>query len=143
MTTTRRALLGRTPNEIGADFEEKVAKTIDGEEVKQSGGGKFWKLDVTGGMRFVMSCKATTKRTLTITPELIREAKRAVSGPLGRGDGSRWAIAIEVDGEAAVLMSLEDFAELQRMPPEERSTRPSKAAERRAKVGRSPLSRSG
>lgn len=133
----------RTPNEIGDDFEAKVVTTLAGDKVKQSGGGSFWKLDVRGGMRFVLSLKATTKRTLTITPELIREAKRAARGPVGSGDGSRWAIGTEIDGEACILISLESFADMQRAEPSERPIRSSKAAERRARVGRSPMSRSG
>jgi hypothetical protein len=133
----------RTPNEIGDDFAKRVVTELDGNEVKQSGGGSFWKLDVRGGMRFVLSLKATTKRTFTVTPEMVREAKRAACGPVGSGDGSRWAIGVEIDGEAVILTSLEDWADMQRAEPAERPIRASKAAERRAKVGRSPLSRSG
>lgn len=123
----------RTPNEIGDDFERRVEKALAGERVKQSGGGRFWKLDVRGRLRQIVSCKATTKPYIRITDEMILEAKEAARGMRGTGDGYSWAIAAEIAGTAVMIVPLDDYAHIltdeidhsQLIPP-------SKAAQRRA-----------
>lgn len=136
----------RTSNEIGDAFEDRVQAVLGGERVRQSGGGNFFKLDVTDSARIVWSCKATAsgKRVVTpffkLTAELIREAKRAARGVLGSGDNYKWAIAAEIEGEAVVIMGLEDYAELMKKAANgEGYIQPSKADERRARARRSLL----
>lgn len=105
----------RTPNEIGDDLEERVGQVLGGERVKQSGGGKFWKLDrrtAFGVVRLVWSCKNTDKPYIRITKDMLREAQEAARGMRGSGDGYSAGMVIGVDGEAYVLTHLDDYAEL-------------------------------
>lgn len=132
----------RTPNEIGDDFEDRVKRALGGERVKQSGGGKFWKLDVRDRWSFVWSCKATTRGALRITGDMIREAKRAARGVVGTGDKFKWGIAVEIDGEAGVFVPLDDFAEMLTAEPESGQHIPAGVAKTRTKRAMSsPMSR--
>lgn len=134
----------RTPKEIGDELEERAQQALGGEPVKQSGGGKFFKLDVrskAGLFRFVWSCKNTDKPYLRITKDMLREAKEAARGMRGSGDGylPGMVIAIE-DGEAYALVPLDGFAELLTAEPEAVTTiAPSKGAQRRAGARRLKL----
>lgn len=122
----------RTPNEIGNDLEERVAKRLGGKRVPMSGGGSFWKLDVRGGS-FIYSCKATEKRYLRVTTDMFREALRAARGMRGTGDGVRAGVIAEVDGKAVVCIDLDDFAEILTGDIEPYIA-PSKAYQRRMKA---------
>ncbi len=102
----------RTPNEIGAELETRVVEKLGGKLVPQSGGGKFWKLDVRGGV-FIWSCKATEKRYLRVTLDMFREALRAAKGMRGSGDGVRAGVITELEGgKVIVSIELDDFAEI-------------------------------
>lgn len=130
----------RTPNEIGDALEERARKTLQGDRVKQSGGGKFFKLDVRDRMRFIWSCKATDKPYLRITKELILEARTAARGMRGTGDNYKGGIIAEVDGIAVVVIELDDFAEIVTAKPGDVPLiAASKANERRHKARRSIL----
>ena len=130
----------RTSNEIGEDLEARAQRVLQGERVKQSGGGKFWKLDVRDRLRFIWSCKATTKPYLRVTKELILEARAGARGMRGAGDGFRAGLIAEVDGIAVVVIELEDFADLITAEPGETPLLvPSKATERRSRAKRSLL----
>lgn len=126
----------RTTKEIGDELELRAQTVLNGEKVKQSGGGKFWKLDVRTGiglLRFVWSCKNTDKDYIRITADMLREAREAARGMRGTGDGYTAGMVIGVAGRAYVLTELEDFGEI--LTAETSSVtpiEPSKAAQRRA-----------
>jgi hypothetical protein len=124
--------MSRTPNQIGDDLEDRVQRRLGGERVKQSGGGRFWKLDVKGGT-FIWSCKATEKSYLRVTTDMFREAMRAARGIRGTGDGVRAGVITEVDGKAIVSIDLEDFADIMTGDIEPYLA-PSKARERRLRA---------
>lgn len=88
---------------------------LSGRLVPQSGGGKFVKLDQVDGSRLVVSAKATTKirdTGLRAIRDLWREAVRGSRGLQGHGDGARPACAFELEGEALILLRLDDYAAL-------------------------------
>lgn len=125
----------RTPNQIGEDAERRAQRILGGERVKQSGGGKFWKLDVRGGV-FIWSVKATaTKRRIHVTLDLFREAYRAARGVVGTGDGVRAGIITDEDGELIAHIPIQDLADLLTGEIEPYMT-PSKARERRLRARR-------
>lgn len=134
------SIVPRTSNEIGKALERRAQKILAGERVIQSGGGRFWKLDVRDRLRFIWSCKATDKPYLRVTKDLLLEAREAARGMRGTGDDYKPGLITEVDGVAVVVIELEDFAALftgsvdpsQFIPP-------SKAAERRARARGSRL----
>lgn len=128
-------MAGKTPNQIGDDAERRVQDVLGGERVVQSGGGKFWKLDVRGGV-FIWSVKATaSKRRIAVTMELFREAYRAARGVAGTGDGVRAGVITEEDGELIAHIPLQDLADL--LTGEiETYIQPSKARERRLRARR-------
>jgi hypothetical protein len=137
-------MMTRTPNEIGNALEERARKALSGERVTQSGGGKFWKLDVrsrVGWIRFVWSCKGTDKHYLHVTTDMLREAREAARGMRGTGDGYTAGMVLGIGEEAYVLVRLDDFAELMAANPSTvaSATRSSKAAERRAGARRFKL----
>lgn len=107
----------RTPNEIGSDAEEHAASVLGARLVPASGSGKFLKLDVNDKSKFIYSVKASESlaaTSLRAIAKLWREAIRGARGFSGHGDGAKPAMIFEVDGEALVLMRLEDHAELAR-----------------------------
>jgi hypothetical protein len=119
-------------NEIGSKAEDRVVALLDGIPVPQSGGGKFWKLDVRGGM-FIVSVKATEKDRLVLTPDMFREAYRAAHGIRGSGDGVRAMLVGEVAGKLFAIVELDTIAEL--LTGEmETYMQPSKARERRMRA---------
>jgi PHD/YefM family antitoxin component YafN of YafNO toxin-antitoxin module len=120
---------GNRSREIGDSLERRAQRILGGTRVKQSGGGKFWKLDLSDKASFIYSCKATTSGAIRITGELMREARRAARGAVGTGDSFKPAIIAEVDGEAVVIISLEDFAYYM-TNPNERYITESKSSER-------------
>lgn len=132
----------RTPNEIGDALEARAEIVLGGERVIQSGGGKFWKLDVKDKGSFIWSCKATTKNYIRITGEWIREARRAARGVIGTGDKFKWGMVLEVDGIAGVFVPLEDFADLVTEEPElSRYLQPEKGRVRNKRAKSNPLDR--
>lgn len=134
------AVLKRTSNQIGDALEERARKALGGERVKQSGGGKFWKLDVRDQFRFIWSCKSTDKLYLRLTKDLVLEARAGARGMRGSGDQYKGGIIAEIDGIAVVVIELDDFAELITAKPGDIPLLPpSKAAERRHRARRSML----
>ena len=130
----------RTPNEIGDALEARGAKAFAGRRVSQSGAGKFYKLDVTAFTCLVLSCKATTHKSIHITKGMLKEAMRAARGILGHGDSFFPGHVAEVDGEAYLVLRLDDAIEMLTNP--ELALLPqSKAQERRARADTSPLRR--
>lgn len=73
----------KTAKEIGDRVEKYAAKILKGKKHKQSGGGKFIKLDV-GDKEFVYSCKGTLKDRIVITSDMVREAIIGSHGPRGK-----------------------------------------------------------
>lgn len=98
-------------NQIGDRAENAVTSLLGGTRVPQSGGGRFWKLDVRGGV-FIVSVKGTDKDRLVLTPDMFREAYRAAHGTRGTGDGVRAMLVGEVGGKLIGAMELETIAEL-------------------------------
>jgi hypothetical protein len=95
----------------GYSFEQRVADTLGGVSVPQSGGGKFWKSDVKDKV-FIWYCKATEKDYFRFTKRMLDEALVAVKGALSVGDSACLGLAFELDGEAFVALRLDDFADL-------------------------------
>ena len=50
-----RLSVTETPNQIGRRAEDRAAEILEGARVVQSGGGKFLKLDVKDGVKFIYS----------------------------------------------------------------------------------------
>lgn len=87
-----------TPHEIGAHLEKKAGRYLQGIQVVQSGGGKFWKLDVAAG-NFLLSCKATLNNGIRVTSDMLHECRRAARGLQGRGDRFVPGLLLEIEGE--------------------------------------------
>lgn len=134
-------MTNRTPKEIGDALEIRAETVLGGSRVPQSGGGKFWKLDLKDKGRFIWSCKATTKNYIRLTGDLIREARQAARGVAGTGDKFKWGIISEIDGIAIVSLPLEDFADIVTAEAEGRYIESSKGAERSKRAKQNPLDR--
>jgi len=132
----------RSSNQIGDELENDLRSVLGGRRVAQSGGGAFWKGDVGDDDKFLWMAKATDRGGFRITTSLLQEAIRAVRGTLGRGDGWKPGVAVKVEetGEIWCLIRAADLAELMTRPPEDRPKEAGKAAERRARAIRRPLS---
>lgn len=132
--------MARTPNEIGEALEVRARRALNGERIRQSGGGKFFKSDVRDKLRMLWECKATDRHFFRITKELILKARAAARGQRGAGDGYRWGIITEVEGTAVVIVELDTWVEVVTGDPAEvRYIEPDKAAVRRASARRSLL----
>jgi hypothetical protein len=132
--------MAETPNQIGSRAENRAAEILQGARVVQSGGGKFIKLDVRDGVKFIYSVKAS--RSLRDTAlraiwKLWIEARKGARGPAGHGNDAKPALIVEVDNELLVLTRLADHAALAtgEIAPHIVS---SKAQDRRAKALRNP-----
>ena len=51
--------MSETANQIGRGAEDRAAEILQGARVVQSGGGKFLKLDVKDGVKFIYSIKSS------------------------------------------------------------------------------------
>jgi len=129
-----------TPNQIGRAAEDRAAEILQGARVVQSGGGKFLKLDVRDGVKFIYSIKSS--RSLRDTAmraiwKLWGEARTGARGPAGHGNDAKPALIFEIESELLVLMRLEDHAAMAtgEIAPHIVS---SKAQDRRAKALRNP-----
>jgi hypothetical protein len=129
-----------TSNEIGRNAEDRVATILHGARVVQSGGGKFLKLDVKDGLKFIYSVKAS--RVLRDSAnraiwKLWMEACKGARGPAGHGNNAKPALVFEINNELLVLTRLEDHAALSTgdQAPHIPS---SKAAQRRARALSNP-----
>ena len=130
-----------TADEIGRAAEDRAAEILQGSRIVQSGGGKFLRLDVKDGVKFIYSIKATTRLADTAIRaiwKLWMEARQGARGPAGHGNDAKPALIFEVNGELLVVMRLTDHAELATGEAEPYIV-PTKAQERRAKALRSPL----
>lgn len=108
---------------------------LSGRLVPQSGGGKFVKLDQVDGSKLVVSAKATSNvrsTGLRAIRDLWREAVRGSRGLQGHGDGARPACAFELEGEALLLIRLDDYAALA-TGEAEAYIQPDKGQQRRSK----------
>jgi hypothetical protein len=104
-----------TPNEIGDDFERQVSQVSGGRRVIQSGGGKFYKLDIRDGGNFILSCKASRgsgDSAIRAIRNLWREAVRGARGLQGHGDSAKPAMAFELDNDSLILLRLDDWIAL-------------------------------
>ena len=129
-----------TSNEIGRSAEDQVAAILTGARVVQSGGGKFFKLDVKDVGKFIYSIKASrAMRDSSIRAiwKLWTEAKKGARGPVGHGNNAKPAMVFEINNELLVLTRLEDHAALAtgEIKPYIAST---KAQQRRANALRNP-----
>ena len=117
-----------------------MAAILHGARVVQSGGGKFLKLDVRDGIKFIYSVKATEflrDSAVRAIWKLWLEARKGTRGPAGHGNDAKPALIFEINNELLVLTRLEDHAAL--ATGEIASYIPSsKAAERRAHALRNP-----
>jgi hypothetical protein len=130
-----------TSNDIGDAFESHVASRLAGKRVGGSGSGRWLKLDVSDKFKLIVSCKASQSlkdTALRAIAKLWREAERGAMRHGGHGDGARPAMAFEVDGEALLLIRLDDWVEMA-MGDAEPYITPSKAEQRRANANRSFL----
>jgi hypothetical protein len=130
----------KTANEIGDDSERRVLKILQGERVKQSGGGKFFKSDVRDRLRIIWEVKGTSGDGFRVTRDLLRKARDAARGMKGTGDNYLAGVIIVFeDGKAYEIMELEDHVSIITADPSDAPRLPaSKAAERRAR-GRGSL----
>jgi hypothetical protein len=130
----------KTANEIGDDAERRVRNLLQGERVKQSGGGKFYKSDVRDRLRVIWEVKGTSGDGFRVTRDLLRKARDAARGMRGTGDNYLpGVIVVFDDGKAYAIMELEDHVGIITADPTEAPRLPaSKAAERRAR-GRGSL----
>jgi hypothetical protein len=130
-----------SPNEIGESAEQRAAEILQGSRVVQSGGGKFLKLDVKDGAKFIYSIKASTNLAQTATRAIWKlwvEARRGARGPAGHGNDAKPALIFEIEGELLVISRLTDYADLVTRAIEPYIV-PTKAQERRARAIRSPM----
>jgi hypothetical protein len=130
-----------SPNEIGESAEQRAAEILQGSRVVQSGGGKFLKLDVKDGAKFIYSIKASTTLAQTATRAIWKlwvEARRGARGPAGHGNDAKPALIFEIEGELLVISRLTDYADLVTRAIEPYIV-PTKAQERRARAIRSPM----
>jgi len=130
-----------TPNEIGRTTEDRAAEVLQGSRVVQSGGGKYIKLDVRDGAKFVYSVKASTtlaQTALRAIWKLWMEARQGARGPAGHGNEAKPAMIFEINGELLVLTRLADYADLATGAIEPYIA-PTKAQERRSRALRSPM----
>jgi hypothetical protein len=129
-----------TSNQIGRSAEDRVAAILDGARVVQSGGGKFVKLDVKDGLKFIYSVKASRSlkdTAMRAISKLWTETRIGSRGPAGHGNNAKPALVFEINGELLVLTRLEDHALL--ATGEEAPYIPSsKAAARRARAISNP-----
>jgi len=105
--------MSETPNQIGSSAEKRVEEILSGARVVQSGGGKFYKLDVRDGVKFIYSVKATRflrDSAVRAIWKLWVEARRGARGPAGHGNNAKPALVFEIHGELLVLTHLEDHA---------------------------------
>ena len=100
-----------TQQQAGRAFEREWAALLGARVVP--GSGAFWwaKLDVRGS-NMIWSLKLTGKKTLSITRDLIHEARDAVLGPSGVGAGTVFAFGTDIAGEKFVVMQADDFMDL-------------------------------
>lgn len=98
---------------IGRQFEEDLAREFGLNRVPGSGNQLHSKLDVSGkGARW--SLKATHKKSITLTQEIIDEALEACLGLNGDGSVPIWALRIETSKYDLVVLTKDDFKALQR-----------------------------
>ena len=131
----------RSSNDIGKDAEQRVVEMMRGKLVKQSGGGKFEKLDVKDAAKFIYSIKATEKiseAAVRAIWKLWTEARKGARGPAGHGNDAKPAMVFEVNGEVLVLMRLDDHVALAVEEISPYIPNNNKAQERRARALRNP-----
>ena len=141
MSTPRPKKNTRTPDEIGRSAEDRAADILGGARVVQSGGGKFLKLDVRDGGKFIYSIKASTSLADTAIRaiwKLWNEARKGSRGPAGHGEDAKPALIFEIGDELLVVTRLRDHADLATGVAEP-YIMPSKAQDRRSRARRSPM----
>lgn len=130
-------------NDIGSSLERRIVEILGGRAVKQSGGGKFEKLDARDSAKFIYSAKATMKISDAAFRgiwKLWLEARKGARGPAGHGNNAKPAMVFEINGELLVLLRLADHVgmvtqEISAYVP------PTKVQERRARALRNPRER--
>jgi hypothetical protein len=132
-----------TSGEIGRGLEERIAKALGGTFVKQSGGGRFEKLDVKDAAKFVYFARATTRMSdagFRALWKMWSETIRGTRGPAGHGNDAKPAMVFEMNGELLVTMRLADHVALatEEIAPYVQTT---KAQERRARALQNPRER--
>lgn len=128
-------------NEIGDGAEERAAEILGGSRIVQSGGGKFVKLDVKDGGKFVYSVKASTSLAQTAIRAIWKlwvEARKGTRGPAGHGNDAKPALIFEINGELLVVMRLRDHADLATGATDSYIAS-TKAQDRRSRAIRSPM----
>jgi hypothetical protein len=130
-------------NDIGRGLEQRIKDALGGEFVKQSGGGKFEKLDVKDAAKFVYFARATTRISeagFRALWKMWTETKRGTRGPAGHGNEAKPAMVFEMNGELLVTLRLSDHVAMATGEIQPYVTT-SKAQDRRARAIQSPRDR--
>jgi hypothetical protein len=107
-----------TSQEKGADWEEVVAKLVDGKRTVGSGNRSWSVLDVNSGL-LVIEAKHTNAESFRVTPQILDDIARQALGP-SAGSMASGVLAIRV-GEQKRRLAVVDLDELVgwlRSPPE-------------------------
>ena len=103
--------MATTSNEIGDRAEEVLRALMQGERIKQSGGGRFWKSDVRDRLRIVWEVKGFSRGGFRVTRDILAKARHAAYGPVGAGDHCIPAVAV-VDDESGRVYAVIDVVDL-------------------------------
>lgn len=93
----------------GRSFEERFADLVGGKLTPGSGNQWYALMDV-GGKAILWSLKHTGKKSLSVSPGILREVIKAATGIGGRNMIP--GIATDISGESFVVMRADDFAQL-------------------------------
>lgn len=100
-----------TSNEIGDRAEELLRAFMQGERIKQSGGGRFWKSDVRDRLRIIWEVKGFSRGGFRVTRDILAKSRMAARGVMGSGDLCIPAVAV-VDDETNRVYALIDLVDL-------------------------------
>lgn len=100
-----------TPQEQGREYERYLAKFLGGKLTPGSGNKWYARLDL-GTKNIIWSAKFTTKKSFSLTKDMLREAEGAANGPGGEGGAAIPAMSVRVEGQDYAVMRLEDLRDL-------------------------------
>jgi hypothetical protein len=100
--------IGRSPQQLGRDYEAELAARVGGKAQPASGAGPKWKLDWRLGS-ILFSVKHTLAKSYRLSAKELQEALAGAQGPGGRGEIP--AMCIRMDGfpDDVVVMRLSDL----------------------------------
>src|SRR3954469_7185098 len=103
--------MATTSNEIGDRAEELLRSLMQGERIKQSGGGHFWKSDVRDRLRIIWEVKGFSRGGFRVSKDLLAKARQAARGIQGSGDHCVPGVAV-VDDETGRVYAVMDMIDL-------------------------------